>query len=239
MTIAELEKPLTYSSPAIHERRKRILDATFELISECGVSGFSMEDVGKRAGVAKRTLYNAFQTRERMIAVAINNQFSRFLKRISYSSTEGTMRHNLERLVSVSERDRQMPHYISAIMGIYFSQDSDEDIRSTMHEMGVAPNLVWIHALREKGELQPWVDPGKLADDIIRLEYAIINGWCQGAIPAEELTQRLVATCLSIMAGATLGAARAEILNTLDTLGREGIGALDLPKPQPARRKAA
>ncbi len=239
MTVTELEKPLTYSSPAIHERRKRILDATFELISECGVSGFSMEDVGKRAGVAKRTLYNAFQTRERMIAVAINNQFNRFLKRISYASSEGTMRHNLERLVSVSERDRQMPHYISAIMGIYFSQDSDEDIRSTMHEMGVAPNLVWINALRASGGLQPWIMPQRLADDVVRLEYAIINGWCQGAVPAGELTERLIATCLSVMAGATCGAARDEILETLDLLGREGVAALDLPGKQSTLGKAA
>jgi AcrR family transcriptional regulator len=167
LPVTHLERPLTYSSPAIQARRKRILDVAFELVAEVGISGFSMDDVGKRANVAKRTLYNAFQTRERMIAVAIGSQFNRFLKRIVYSSPEGTMRHNLERLVSVSERDRKMPHYIAAIMAIYFSHDADEDIRSTLHDMGVAPNLIWIESLHQRGELQPWIDPAKLADDVM------------------------------------------------------------------------
>jgi AcrR family transcriptional regulator len=232
LPVTHLERPLTYSSPAIQARRKRILDVAFELVAEVGISGFSMDDVGKRANVAKRTLYNAFQTRERMIAVAIGSQFNRFLKRIVYSSPEGTMRHNLERLVSVSERDRKMPHYIAAIMAIYFSHDADEDIRSTLHDMGVAPNLIWIESLHQRGELQPWIDPAKLADDVVRLEYAIINGWCQGVIPAEELTPRLVSTCLSVMAGATQGAARTEILEALDLVGAKGVDALNLPRPK-------
>lgn len=232
LPVSQLERPLTYSSPAIQARRKRILDVTFELVAEVGISGFSMDDVGKRANVAKRTLYNAFQTRERMIAVSIGSQFNRFLKRIVYTSPEGTLRHNLERLVSVSERDRKMPNYIAAIMAIYFSHDADEDIRSTLHDMGVSPNLVWIEALHAQGQLQPWIDPAQLADDVVRLEYAIINGWCQGVVPADELTPRLIATCLSVMAGATQGAARAEILETLDLVGASGVAALNLPRPK-------
>ena len=65
------DRPQTYSSPAIMERRRRILEETRKIIAEKGIAALSMNEIGQRAGVAKRTLYNAFQTRERMIASAI------------------------------------------------------------------------------------------------------------------------------------------------------------------------
>ena len=72
---ARSAKPLTYASPAIRARRRRIQDETRKMIAERGVAGFSMDDLSKRAKVAKRTLYNAFQTKERIIAVAIKESF--------------------------------------------------------------------------------------------------------------------------------------------------------------------
>ena len=60
------DRPQTYSSPAIIERRRRILEETRKVIAEQGIAALSMNEIGQRAGVAKRTLYNAFQTRERI-----------------------------------------------------------------------------------------------------------------------------------------------------------------------------
>lgn len=230
MTSSEPSKLQTYSSPAIHARRQRILSATYDLVAECGLSGFNMDDVGKRADVAKRTLYNAFQTRERMIATAISGRFSDFLRSIVYTSEPGTMRHNLERLMRVSEADRQVPNYVAAIMAIYFSHGADQDIRCAMQRMAVEPNLIWINALHARGELQPWVDPLALADAIVRQEYAVIHGWCQRDIAEDALAEHLITTCLSVMAGATRGAARSEILEALDRVGSQGVQALNLPR---------
>src|SRR4051812_15171756 len=64
-----------YSSPSIIARRNRILDVTRKMIGKQRIASISMNEVAKRAGVAKRTLYNSFQSKEHLIALAIHKYF--------------------------------------------------------------------------------------------------------------------------------------------------------------------
>jgi AcrR family transcriptional regulator len=211
VTRSELEPALIYSSPAIHARRKRILDETRKLIVEKGFAQFNMNEICERAEVSKRTLYNAFQTKERMAAIAISEYFGRYIATLPYQHPVGSIQRNIERLVFVIHRNRQIRNYIMAIMSIYFSPDAENDIRQTMHAMAVGPNLQWIEPLHKKGQLQPWIEPRRLADDMVRLSYTIIFDWCRGNIADDRIVHHLVASCLNFMLGATRGAARREI----------------------------
>lgn len=219
----DVDLGLIYSSPAIHERRKRILDETRKMIAERGLVDFSMDEIGVRAGVAKRTLYNAFQTKERMIAIAIHEYFARYLDRIPFTAPVGTLQRHLERVTYMVGRDLQIRNYISAIMSIYFSADSESDIWKTMHSMAVEANLQWINALRVKRQLQPWVDPELLVDDMIRLFYSNLNDWCRGRIEDKDVLHHCIVASLTMVAGATRGAARKEIEATLQRFHDEGV----------------
>jgi len=221
------EAGMTYASPAIHDRRRRILEETRKMIAERGLAGFSMDEIGKRAGVAKRTLYNAYQTKERMIAIAIHEYFERYLTHIPYTGPVGSLQRNVERMVFVVNRNRQLRNYISALMSIYFSVEADSDIWTTMHSMAVESNLQWINSMKAKRQLQPWVDPQQLADDVVRLEYSIINDWSRGNIDDDDVVLHVVSACLTLACGAARGAARKQIEDMLQELHTTGI-------PQPA-----
>lgn len=232
------DRSLTYSSPAIRDRRRRILEETRNLIAEEGIGDFSMHELCKRAGVAKRTLYNAFQTRERLIAVAIHEYFTDYLARINYHSEVGTLRHNVERIIAVTRRNRKIRNYIRAILAIYFSPEVNFDIWETMHGMGTGPNLEWIRRLHARRQLQPWIDPDELADDLVRYEYATMNEWARGQLSNEEIIPRLLLSYLTFMVGATRGAARSEILTMIDTIVRQGVEAA-LSDGAPIQKSAA
>lgn len=230
----ETDEGLVYSSPAIHERRRRILEETRKMIAEHGLAGFSMDEICKRAGVAKRTLYNAYQTKERMIALAIHEYFEKYVSHIPYTTPVGSLQRNVERIVFVIQRNRQLRNYISALMSIYFSSEADSDIWNTMHSMAVQANLQWINALKAKRQLQPWIDTQALADDIVRTEYAIINDWCRGKIEDDQIAYHQVRACLTIAAGATRGAARKEIEETLHHYHSDGmpLPSVQIPRPK-------
>lgn len=230
------ERPQTYSSPAIIERRRRILDETRKVIAEQGIAALSMNDIGQRAGVAKRTLYNAFQTRERMIASAIQEYFDDYVDRIAYAHPAGTMQHNLERMISVVHRNRKIRNYIKAIMALYFSSDVDHDIWTAMHLPATQNNKQWIEALDAKKQLQPWVEVDKLVDDLVRFEYATINDWAQGRIPDDDVIVRLVSSYLTCVLGALKGGARKEVEALIVDIAERGMEALPAP---PRSRKAA
>lgn len=229
------ERPQTYSSPAIIERRRRILEETRKVIAEQGIAALSMNEIGQRAGVAKRTLYNAFQTRERMIASAIQEYFDEYVGKIAYSSAPGTMQHNLERMISVVQRNRKIRNYIKAIMALYFSNDVDHDIWTAMHSPAVHHNRQWIEVLEAKKQLQPWVEVDRLVEDLVRFEYATINDWAQGRIPDDEVILRLVSSYLTCILGALKGAARKDVEALIKDVADRGMAAL----PVPQRTKAA
>ncbi|WP_336962722.1 TetR/AcrR family transcriptional regulator [Sphingobium aquiterrae] len=224
------ERPQTYSSPAILERRRRILEETRQVIAEQGIAALSMNDIGRRAGVAKRTLYNAFQTRERMIATAIQEYFDEYVSRISFANPPGTMMHNLERMISVIQRNRKIPNYIRAIMALYFSSEVDSDIWQAMHSLATRHNKAWIDTLASTNQLQPWVRVDTLVDDLVRFEYATINDWAQQRIADDAIIIRLISSYLTFLLGAIRGAARKEVEALLKDVAERGMEALPVHK---------
>jgi AcrR family transcriptional regulator len=223
------ERPNTYNSPAIIERRRRILEETRTIIAEQGIAAISMNEICKRAGVAKRTLYNAFQTRERMIATAIKEYFDEYVAQIAFDSPAGTMMHNLERMISVVQRNRKIRNYIRAILSLYFSPDVDQDIWTAMHAPALQHNMEWIRALQARRQLQSWVDVETLVDDLVRFEYATIYDWAQARIADDEIVIRLVSSYLTFALGAVSGAARKEIERLLKDISERGSDALPAP----------
>jgi AcrR family transcriptional regulator len=53
------------------ERRQRLLDAAESVFLEAGYSAASMDDIARRAGMSKKTLYRVFDTKESLFAAVI------------------------------------------------------------------------------------------------------------------------------------------------------------------------
>jgi AcrR family transcriptional regulator len=51
----------------IRRSRDRVLMTTFELLSESGVGGFTVDEVARRSGVAKTTIYRHWPSREALV----------------------------------------------------------------------------------------------------------------------------------------------------------------------------
>jgi TetR/AcrR family transcriptional regulator, cholesterol catabolism regulator len=205
------QRPANYFSPAIRERRQRILDEARIMISEHGINNFSMDELCVRADVAKRTLYNAFQSKELIIATAIQQYFDTFVEKIPYATPAGSLQRIIERLAWIVRRNMEIRNYIRVLMAIYFSPDVDPDIWKSVHMLGVRFNMEWIGKLESKRQLQPWVNPEQLAHDIIRFEYVLINDWCQGRIDDDSFLSHILLCYLTLVVGATKGKARREL----------------------------
>src|SRR3984957_19430878 len=54
----------------IERSRHSVLTAALELLSESGVGGFSVDEVARRSGVAKTTIYRHWPTREALVVDA-------------------------------------------------------------------------------------------------------------------------------------------------------------------------
>ena len=238
MTDKRAAKRASYSSPAITARRARILDLTRELIAEQGISGFSVAEVSVRADVAKQTIYNIFQTKERMVSAAISEYFEEREQQIHYTSPPATMERMIERTIVAGRAAALIPNYMRAMMAIYHALDPDPEIWAAVQRATVHAHKPWIDALARDGQLQPWAEGGVLVEELGLYRNGVILEWCRGEIDGDGWLQRTVVGCLMMLAGATRDPARAQILAKLDELVAHGLPEYELPhyRPGPAQK---
>lgn len=208
-----------YSSPSIIARRHRIVDETRRMIGEVGIANLSMDDVAQRANVAKRTLYNAFQSKEHLVASAISKYFEDCETKVDYSNEAVTLEWMIERLVIVAQRNLAVRNYTRALMNIYFSSNVDPEIRQAIHEIASTSHEPWILELDRRRQLQPWVDAEDLVAMLVRQRYATAHAWAEGLMPDDQLVPGLLRGFFTLMAGATTGTARKQIIDVLANLG--------------------
>lgn len=227
---AHPEKQLVYSSPSIHERRRRILREARRLLAESGLEKFSIRTLCKRADVAQRTLYNAFHNRERIMALAIQEAYEDVNRYMRYRTSAETMEGIIDRLISVNSRNLRARNYTQAVAAIFFAPASSPDIWVAMRQM-VDTNLrQWLDRLVRENLLEEWVNVDEFAHEIANLEYATINDWAQGRIPDDDYVRRLITGVLTHVVGAIRGEDRETAMRMLREI--RATGKLpEFPKP--------
>lgn len=219
------ERNSTYASPSIVARRNRILDETCQMIGDVGIAELSMDEVAKRSDVAKRTLYNAFQSREHLIACAIRRYYANYAVEEEIASELATVQWMVDRLHSVVRHTIKMRNYLRAIMIVYFSTDVDPEIRQAIHDRALQSHDSWVRAIERKGGLQPWISSSALADLLVRFRYATALDWTERRITDEEFVHALVQGFLITVAGATQGAIHTEVIAALSRLDAAAMSA--------------
>ena len=211
----------TYSSPQMFERRRRILREARKLLVERGLEGFSFRDLCQRAGVAQRTIYNAFGGKERVMASAITQYYLHFIGLIGHSQIADTLDGVLERLIRVHVRNVDIKNYVKAVVALYYSPTADPEIRGAMRQIGVDGMTPWLSRLKASGKLKRGVDPGELIDNLTNVQYMILAGWILGEITDERFVFRMVEALLLMASGAVRGKALIEVNARLEDMHGE------------------
>jgi len=211
-------KALVYKSDNIFERRRRVLREARRMISEAGLEGFSVRELCARAGIAQKTLYNAFGGKDNVIALAIRQYMADFIERTSYHHEGMTLEGRLERLVKVHSRNIQVGPYTRAIMSVYNSP-ADRTIRQVIRDMSEAGLRPYVESLAAAGALGPGVSPPALVALLSTVVYAILSDWCLGEVRDEDLVNLICEAFLVVICGHTVGEAEAEARRWL-TLAR-------------------
>jgi AcrR family transcriptional regulator len=80
---------------ALHKQR-RIMDALAELTAEQGYEATKISDIVKRAGVARKTLYDNFEGKEEVFLEAFDSARDEVLRRVDEGGSEGDWEARIE-----------------------------------------------------------------------------------------------------------------------------------------------
>jgi len=200
-----------YSSPTIVERKRRILSTARKLIAEHDLNDISMEDIAERAQVAKRTLYNVFKSRDLLMAAAIYKYFEDFERKIRFKTAPASAERMIEHLDIVIRRNLDVRSYTRAILVAFFSSDADDDVRRAIYEIAAHSHRPWIERLAEEEQLQPWIDPQILVEDLVRYRYSVGLDWSLGRIDDADFGPVIIKGVLALVSGASRGVAREQM----------------------------
>src|SRR5690349_22649216 len=104
----------------VRRSRERVLAASFDLLSEGGVGGFSVDEVSRRSGVAKTTIYRHWPSREALVLEAaarisaqepvpdtgtLEDDLTALLESLGAKLTSARWSSVVPSLVDVAERD--------------------------------------------------------------------------------------------------------------------------------------
>ena len=232
------DKPLLYFSPMILARRHRLLKEARHMIAEEGLDGFSIRKLCQRAGVAQRTLYNAFQNKDRLIAFAIREAFDEFQAYVRTESDPGSLAGLLSRTIAINRRNFRVRNYTKAVCAIYFAPATPRDVWETLQDMSLRGNNEWLD--RHQDDLAPWIDRDHFAHSMANVQYATINDWCLGRLSDDDYLPRLAENMLLLIIGAVQGPLAEEAAHYLDTIKRTGdVAAVVSPIADPPRRVVA
>ena len=174
-----------YASPLIAQRRARILDEVKKLIGEMGADGFTLRDLGQRAGVSVTTIYNVFGDKEGVIAHALREfdagialdlpddaaDLDGFLRAISDTSA-----------VVVANRA-----YALALADLYFSRSLPHGLFELIRSMPLHVFSHWLQLAMQAGLMAGRLDRAAAEACYNNLEWAGVKDWGAGRIDNAEL----------------------------------------------------
>ena len=222
--IAHPEKQLVYASRQIQERRERILHEARKLIADEGIEAFSIRKLCARAGVVQRTLYNAFHSKDRIIALAIWHAYGEAHRKVRYDTPPDTIEGVIDRVYSVNRRNLRAPNYARAIVALYFAQGLSDDILEVLRAMVYFQRL-WLERVDCDGMLRSGVDQKVVLNDLANLEYSVIHDWVQGRLAGEAYLARILHAILTYAFAITVGAEQDRIGDLVQRLRELGDAA--------------
>jgi AcrR family transcriptional regulator len=158
------------------ERKNEILDAALEVFAESGLQEASVDDVVKRAGLSKGTLYWYFKSKDRLIGALMKRFFAQEL---------GKVRKLQQGTGSVRERLLRYSREVEAVMKVMPRALTVEFYAVAIRQKSIRKHLaeLYINYCGELAELlREGVDRGEFVKIDTRQMAAAITGLCEGLI---------------------------------------------------------
>jgi AcrR family transcriptional regulator len=215
-------RALTYASPLIVSRRERLVSETWKLIAERGIEGLTVRELCERCSVSQGTFYNAFTTKENVIALAVSEFAATVVGTHQVHNIE-TLEGRLERLVRVQTNILGNKRYIAAVMKIFWSDGaSSQSTKATIVEVSMLSIVPLVRALQKRHGLLPHVSPDRLAESLMVAHSGVLSYWTSGAFADDELVDRVVDDDLMLLAGATRGMSAREVRGWREEVAADG-----------------
>jgi AcrR family transcriptional regulator len=172
----------------VRRSRDRILGAALDLLGESGVSGFTIDEVANRSGVAKTTIYRHWPSREELVLEAA----SRISAAVEVPDT-GSVRGDLTALLDNLGGLLTTARWASVVPSIVDVAERDPEfaaVHGTIQRGHAAPLREVLVRAVGRGELPASIDPAHLISALIGPLY--YRRWFSRELIDQQFVRQLV-----------------------------------------------
>lgn len=196
------------------ERRRRILSEARRLIEEQGAE-FSVRELCDRAKIAPNTLYNAFDSKENVIALTVSRYFEEFFSRTRFFYSADSFDGLMERDIASSLRNISLPRYVHAVAKLYFSDNEKLSIRPEVDRIVGIFFLPWLERLQLDRQIVKGVDLKRVPSNLASMFFTHVLEWRAGRLDDQSFLDARTDAVLCYLGGVTKGDAERSIRASL------------------------
>ena len=196
-------KRASYSSPRQQERQEKILATARRLIAEKGYSGLTMRDLASASNVSEKTLYNLFESKDRLVMRAVADLLDAIVQGVEAQSRQPGLDTILLYSQAMTRQILETPAYAHAMAQALFHADEGNplvDILLQSNERYL--HLELQHALT-RGELHEDANVQQLAGLLLANMWGVLLLWQKGLLSLQALpgaSMRSLCLCLGTIA---------------------------------------
>jgi AcrR family transcriptional regulator len=149
----------------VRQSKEVILTTTSELLSEAGFGGVSVDEVSRRSGVAKTTIYRHWPTRSALLLDTCSQMGSN-----PETPDTGSLKGDITALVLGIAQGLQSARWPAVLPSIIDAAERDPEIaelHSRLHAARISPFFIVIERGKQKGELSRSVDASSLIASVL------------------------------------------------------------------------
>jgi AcrR family transcriptional regulator len=206
-----------YDSPRQTARRKAILQATRDLISERGYEGTTVRDVAEMAGVAKGTLYNIYGGKDELIFSAVIDVRDDVRERTLDLAPRPGLDSILKSDRVVIEEIVRTPTYAEAISRALFGATGAKMLVPSLIGMPIELTRKQLESAKLLGEIESDADTDLIARQLVMQRWGLIMASSLEQLSIDQLEHEVTHAIVRILQSVALPDARA----MLDELLRE------------------
>ena len=149
----------------VRRSKEAVLAAAFQLMTEGGIGGVSIDEVTRRSGVAKTTIYRHWPSRAALILEAC----SKLGGRPAIPDT-GSLKGDVTALATNLAKQLQSARWPTILPSIIDAAERDDDLaklHARLQAGFTAPYLAVVERAKKRGEVSPGQNSSEIAASII------------------------------------------------------------------------
>lgn len=210
-----MRKKQRYQSDRQLKRQVDILYMTRKLASKVGYDGLTMRNLAEAAKVSPKTLYNLFNSKDELLAVALEDLVEIIRKSMDAHSDLRGIDYILAKRQISADAIMRSPGFANVIVTLLFNAKPQDRLVSTL--LGGQENeiIAQLEYERERNTILAELDLAKLSAQLSAQTWGTLLLWDKGLINLDQIGIEEQRSYLMTFAGITRGKKQGELVQEL------------------------